>query len=270
MYRKFKVDINDINSIFQNRIYDKQKYLCNEINSELEDFWKRLESGKAISAENIISEWFPRVQADVFLSHSHQDKDEVIQFANYLYQEFGLKAFIDSEVWLYMNNLLKGIDDRYCYSYEDNTYSYEKRNNSTAHVHTILMTALTRMIDTTECVIFINSENTTISVENGISETNSPWIYLELMVNNIINQQKLKRKIWTHSYIFAQESTQLRKSASDIIDIHYETTGLLTTFQHLSAKRVQLWEMYCKKFEDELSEDAMNLDVLYKDTLYDN
>lgn len=43
--------------------------------------------------------WFPQIKADVFISHSHSDEKLAIIFAGWLYNAFGLTAFIDSCVW---------------------------------------------------------------------------------------------------------------------------------------------------------------------------
>nr|MBK7064154.1 hypothetical protein [Deltaproteobacteria bacterium] len=64
---------------------------------------------------------------------------------------FGLTAFVDSSVWGDANELLAEIDNRFCWSDDRRTYDYRKRNNSTSHVHMMLATALSVMIDRCEC-----------------------------------------------------------------------------------------------------------------------
>jgi hypothetical protein len=84
---------------------------------------------------NLMSkDWFPEIDADIFLSHSHADENLAISFSGWLNETFGLCVFIDSEIWGYSNKLLKIIDNKYCKNYDGN-YSYEKRNFSTSHVH---------------------------------------------------------------------------------------------------------------------------------------
>lgn len=140
--------------------------------------------------------WFPNVKADIFLSHSHKDEDMVISLAGWLYENCGITSFIDSSVWGYANNLLKIIDNDYCVQSQTEdgriTYDYEKRNGSTSHVHMMLSMALTKMIDRTECLFFINTPSS-ISVSNSIhkSSTLSPWIYAELQISEIVRHKKL-------------------------------------------------------------------------------
>ena len=112
------------------------------------------------------SDWFPEIEADIFLSHSHTDEKFVVSFAGWLYQLFGVRAFVDSMVWGYSNDLLKIIDDEYCLK-SSGSYSYDKRNYSTSHVHMMLSMALTKMIDKCESVFFINTPNS-VSVSKGI------------------------------------------------------------------------------------------------------
>lgn len=98
-----------------------------------------------------------------------------------------MSSFIDSQIWGHSDQLLKEIDNKYCKNSSDSTYSYEKRNGSTAHIHMMLSYALTRMIDRTECVIFIESDKS-ISVSDSINKTNSPWIFHELSTVDTIRQ----------------------------------------------------------------------------------
>ena len=71
---------------------------------------KYLSPDGRLDAAAIELDWFPSVNAQVFLSHSHKDKDAVLRFAGFLLQNYGITSFIDSTVWGYANNLLKQID----------------------------------------------------------------------------------------------------------------------------------------------------------------
>src|SRR5438270_6099619 len=58
---------------------------------------KAIATDKAVlDGQAIRDAWFPQVQADVFLSHSHRNEEDVLMFAGWLDYTFGLKAFIDS------------------------------------------------------------------------------------------------------------------------------------------------------------------------------
>ena len=153
-----------------------------------------------------------------------------IALAGWLYQIFGITSFIDSCVWGYADDMLKMIDEEYCVSKRNDdgsigTYSYKKRNQSTAHVHMILNTALHKMIDKTECLFFLNTPNS-IVIDDVISgtATASPWIYSELMFSRMCSKRNLSeyRQSLHHSAIF--EHTELKVkyevSINHLVDIY--------------------------------------------------
>lgn len=137
-----------------------------------------------LDAKEIENHLFPNTENDIFLSHAHGDEDDVIKLAILLEQK-GLKVFVDSCVWGNAFELLKVIDDVYCQNRHNPRYNYDKRNHSTANVYMILNTALHRMIENSELLLFLGTEKSTeqltfeqlIKNEKGLS---SPWIYSEL------------------------------------------------------------------------------------------
>ncbi|CDH90270.1 conserved hypothetical protein [Clostridium botulinum B str. Eklund 17B (NRP)] len=112
-----------------------------------------------INGSELQSDWFPSINAHVFLSHSHKDEKLAIRLAEWLYYNFGLITFIDSYIWSYSDDLLKKIDEKYCKNKKKRIYYYDTRNISTSHVHMMLMNALMKMIDKSECVFFLNTDN---------------------------------------------------------------------------------------------------------------
>ena len=117
---------------------------------------------------------------DFFISHSHNDEKTAIILAAWLETYYDCSCFIDSLVWKSADELLKEIDDRYCYRKHTKTYDYKKRNFTTSHVHAILSMALLETIKNSKCCIFIESEES-ISLENGLrKKTFSPWLYEEI------------------------------------------------------------------------------------------
>ena len=116
-------------------------------------------NGDIIDATSLQNGWFPEIETDVFISHSRLDVDEANNLSAWLHQTFGLTSFIDSDVWGHADNLLKQIDDRYCFDEFRSVYNYNLRNFSTAHVHAMLSNALIQMIDRTECLFFLHTPN---------------------------------------------------------------------------------------------------------------
>ena len=149
-------------------------------------------SDDSLDGSKIQANWFPEIKADVFISHSHQDKNLAFGLAWFLKEHFELKAFIDSAVWGYADNLLKGIDAKYCLSSDRNLYDYKKRNWSTSHVHMMLSMALAGMIDNTECLFFLDTPHSKRLHANAEEKTSSPWIYAEIAMSRLIRQRTMQ------------------------------------------------------------------------------
>lgn len=163
-----------------------------EVRKSLNSFF---DADGVLSASKISDNWFPQISADVFISHAHADSEEAIGLAGWLESNFGLKAFIDSSVWGYSEKLLRKLDDKYCKSDDGKTYRYETRNKTTSNVHIILSSALHRMIDSTECVIFLNTPQST-SFKGHVTEvaTHSPWIFSEIAMTQLIQTRQPQRQ----------------------------------------------------------------------------
>jgi hypothetical protein len=136
---------------------------------------------------------FPSEEKHIFISHSHNDT-KIARALSFVFSKISLKLFIDSDVWMYANDLLQKIDDEYCYNYSRETYSYQKRNFTTSHVHMMLASALNSMIDKCECLIFINTENSIEEYKNKPA-TFSPWIMSELYTSAIIRRRENSNRL---------------------------------------------------------------------------
>lgn len=147
-----------------------------------------------IDGSELESDWFSEIQAHIFISHSHADREKAIALSGYLYEHLGLTSFIDSCVWGYCNDLLKQIDNRYCLNSNEETYSYETRNFSTSHVHMMLASALNKMIDKCECLFFINTPNS-VETSQIVEHTYSPWIYSEILTSKLIQKKVPSRHL---------------------------------------------------------------------------
>lgn len=73
-----------------NEIFIKHK---RRIQKTLNEFEK---NDGSLNGDKMQSNWFPKINTDVFLSHSHADKDLVIAFAGWLKDNFDLEVFVDS------------------------------------------------------------------------------------------------------------------------------------------------------------------------------
>lgn len=157
---------------------------CTTISSALIDLLIRR---PVIDAEKVANALFPiDSTCDIFLSHSSADRNLANQLAAAL-ESLGLQVFVDSHAWGSVYDLLQHVDDIHCLNPGGTSYSYERRNASTAHVYMILNTALHRMIDRAEALIFLNTDKSLIKestaniIGGGSKEkTQSAWIHSEL------------------------------------------------------------------------------------------
>ena len=182
-YKLSKVDFDKNLDHFKKvgqSIFNKQK---KTVKKTLDEFFF---SDKSLDASRIVSSWFPEIDANVFISHSHKDEDEAIALAGWLNEKFNIISFIDSCVWGYGNELIQILDNQYSWMDEKNKiYYYNKVLISTSHVHMMLSTALNTMIDKTECLIFYDTPNSIQSFENK-DKTESPWIYSEIAFSETV------------------------------------------------------------------------------------
>ena len=214
MYKKFRLkkfeeEFKKNDKSIYNRYLEKGKVIYKDkeqIKNVLREF---LNYEGELEANKIIEDWFRSGEYDIFLSHSHKDEELAIAIAGMLNEKFGLKVFIDSQVWGYIYDLQKEIDDEYCKNEgEKNSYSYNKRNVSTSHVHLMLSNALRKMIDSCDFFFFLDSQNSLKYVNiNSEDATFSPWINLEVEITNTIRIKKIKEtKIFDESYGVGNEA----------------------------------------------------------------
>ncbi len=221
MYRGFRLILDDASIKEIKKLNQGHKPVA-KLNVDL-DIDSVLDSQ---DANWIMDTWFPNYDADIFLSHSHNDCELTRKLADQL-ERMGLKVFVDSEVWRYASELLRKIDDTYCVKNIDadgsKIYAYERRNKSTAHVYIMLAHALTRMIDLTECFIFLDTLNSSITASRNRVETLSPWLYHELTIARII-----ARRPCTRFGKFA-EDTSLENLNESMLNLKYkaDTKGLM-------------------------------------------
>lgn len=153
---------------------------------------------ESISASKISDEWFPQVKADVFISHSSKDKGLAYALAGWLYKKFKIVSFIDSLFWKYAYDLLEEINNEYSDKMEKPgggiVYSHEKCLKASQHVDILLDAALHKLIDKTEAVFFLNTENS-IQVFNDLDKeictTYSPWIFSEMLCTQLVRRKSL-------------------------------------------------------------------------------
>ncbi len=154
--------------------------------------------------------------AQVFLSHSHADKNEALKVKGYLEEDLDAECvFIDSLFWDYKDDVLNKLAE-YA-EYDDNDISVIKDAFTL-----ILRESLQDMIEKCPYFVFLQSKN---SVSNqGLSRnqdllkiTYSAWIYEELKIANTLIAD-----------------TTIKESHIKAMRISYDITNLLGRFKPIS------------------------------------
>lgn len=220
MYKGF--EIKGVNTSSFGRLFDEYKGKGEDLMEQLSlriisDIESIVLKDSILDGNMIMNKWFKRVDADVFISHSHDDLPLALALSGYLYDKLNIKCFVDSLIWGKADKLLESIDKKYSRNIPDNgNYNYYKRNYSTSHVHNMLLMSITHMIDETDCLFFLNTPNS-MPLEDGIKkQTLSPWIYSEIEISRVI-RKKLKK---------AREIKHFSASDTKILEPVFESQSL--------------------------------------------
>lgn len=207
------------------------------------------------SGEELINAVFPTFRRNVFISHSHDDKNLTYAVAGLLKKFFDLTVFIDEYFWGSANGLLKYIDKKHC-KIGNNLYSYENRNLTTSHVHTMLSTAIMRAIDQCELILFLGTDNSAIpdideKFEKG-EYTMSPWIYQEISFASL-----LPSRDWEWYRGDNKEKVEIIKESCNIA---YELPPMV----ELNSEDLVLWKKEYNNHRNSMPQYYNALNYLYK------
>lgn len=250
MYRGFLIDSGFLDKSFSSMLESSSL--------DIDRLAELFLSNEEIDVKAISDLIFPENKhIDIFISHSFNDRDKAATFSNKLKQK-ELNVFIDSEVWGSVYQLLKAIDNKYCYQSNSETYNYDKRNITTSNVYMVLNSALCRMIDKAECFMFIASNNS-LNLESLSSQkqdkqtTSSPWIHSELLFSSMCRKNQPAR---------------LKRYAQDGFKKIYESASLesMPVFKHPAELEhlTPLDEEVLKKLLRSTKRETAVLDELYQ------
>ncbi|WP_112076597.1 toll/interleukin-1 receptor domain-containing protein [Herbaspirillum rubrisubalbicans] len=255
MYRGYNLSINDRNFLSAHRatgqaLITQQK---NKREKAIDDYIR----GDALDASQLQRDWFGPVDSNVFISHSHKDFELVTGIAGFL-QNAGLSPFVDSFVWNHALDLIKELDEKYCYNDDRKTFSYQMRNRSTSHVYLMLSSALNKMIDRCECILFINTDSSVTAnklIKQGADFTASPWIYSEIETTRVIDKRRPLRlkNIVLSNEAYAYDEAEIRT----LPEFHYELD--MSHLTALNEREFHQWTQGAQRIQG----DAL-LDLLYK------
>lgn len=233
---------------------NQKNILESTVNKDIKNY---VLANEIIDGEKIIGNWFKTIKSDVFLSHSHNDTDLVFAFAGFLKKELDLNVFIDELVWSSADDLLKIIDNEYAYQPSSKTYNYKLRNLTTSHVHSMLSTAIQSIMDNSESIFFLNTDESFPCIGDIVRDDNpytlSPWIFQEVQ-----NAKLLKITDWSEY----RKETLLEHSAfaSKKLNIAYKTP--INEFAQLTSDDIQKWH---KKYINRVNEPYNGIFIDYPD-----
>lgn len=256
------------------------------VKTELERFVINEDGNQTINGTLLGDNWFPQVKADIFLSHSHKDLELVQGVAGWLYKEFGLRCFIDSNVWGYSDDLLEILNSKYSNKRLDGSgvflYNHEKCIAASKHVDVMLNIALQRMIDQTEAIFLISTDNAVQRYgQTSNNKTYSPWIYSETVCSDIVRKKPLslyRPEFWTfEKSINEQFELEHRADAQEGLNIAYEiSTEHLIPLTHLDLLRWHIQQVHrpCSYpldmlYINKLGKPAQKLNNLYCNPIYE-
>lgn len=282
MFTGFNLDLSSNLYSYGGKIIDFEKYKeigrnhLNQQKASCENALINYIINGTADGTKLQDDWFPLVNADIFISHSHKDIDLAQGLAGWLNKTFGLNCFIDSNVWGYADKLLEEINSKYSNKREDKEgsylYSHEKCNTASKHVNTMLSIALQKMIDKTEATFVLNTENCIKKYEDVYTNsTYSPWIYTEIVCTELVRKKPLSE--------YRKYTVEGLQEYAKSYNANGYCAAYKVSLQHL--KGIGINTLYdwgnnqndsCKYALDKLylithPEEMKNLEKLYKDEL---
>jgi hypothetical protein len=122
----------------------------------------------------------------------------------------------------------------------------------------MLLVALAKMLDKTECLFFINTGDSTIKVSETINKTKSPWIYSEIAISQMIRVQKLNRNRTVKLF---ESGGEIQKSFSVTVPVNHPLD--LSHLSDLSIDDISNWYTLYNKNKQLSTYKKYPLDLLY-------
>ena len=236
MYRAFKLEDIKFKQDFSEHAEEMNRAYGEMVRKSLKAF---VDAGK-IDGTKMGDNWFPQIDAEIFISHAHQDEALALNLAGWLHSTFKIRSFIDSCVWGHSTKILRQIAVDHCRTDDKRHFDYDLRNGSTSHIHMMLATALGKMINSVEAVIFVSTPNS-VSTKESIQRVSSPWLLYELSLMQLIQKRPLNdyRKMKKSADIHELEEGVENFSRTIPIDYDADFSSLTS----LDADTLNSWEL---------------------------
>ncbi|PUB92074.1 TIR domain protein [Helicobacter pylori] len=215
--KTFKVDLdsreNQIILKSSTRPSNNQAYQVDEAAKKIDKLIKNApySNDDIVLNHNEIKEAFfspfkPQLKsAQVFLSHSHADKNEALKVKGYLESKTNHKVFVDSLFWDYKDGVLSKLAECDDISGIEDAFTL------------ILRESLEYMIKKCPYFVFLKSKNSVFLNQDLLGITYSAWIYEELRIAHSISSES--------RLTIMMESFQVSHDISPFLE-HLETIAL--------------------------------------------
>ncbi|GAA7266707.1 toll/interleukin-1 receptor domain-containing protein [Helicobacter pylori] len=170
------------------RPFNNQAHQVNEVAKKIYKLIKgaKYPNDDIILNHNEIKEVFfspfkPQLKdAQVFLSHSHADKNKALEVKNYLESETNhrVRVFIDSLFWDYKDDVLNELE------------KYDDTSKIKDAFTLILRESLQDMIEKCPYFVFLQSNNSVSFNQDLSCITYSAWVYEELKIAHSIRESR--------------------------------------------------------------------------------
>ncbi|EDM51058.1 hypothetical protein [Eubacterium ventriosum] len=267
MFAGFNLEINEHFFCSQKKTFSEYQKIGKEhlasqgkgVEKALSEYIKN----NIVDGSEIQKDWFPEIEADIFLSHSSKDTELVNAIAGWLYDSFGLKCFVDSNVWCYAGNIADMLNSDYSNKRSDvdggYLYDHKKCLKVSEHVNTMLNVALQKMIDKSESVFLINTDKS-IHINrdsNSIDLTYSPWIYMELVCSEIVRKKPLS---------FYRYDKKVCHAISEKYQFDEINNDLTISYNAPTQYLIKINQDVLKKWKNQFNgKHPFPLDILYND-----
>ncbi|QTO98317.1 toll/interleukin-1 receptor domain-containing protein [Helicobacter pylori] len=129
--------------------------------------------------EAFFSPFKPQLKTvQVFLSHSHADKNKTLKVKDYLENQTKRKVFVDSLFWDYKDDVLNELAE------------YDDISKIEDAFTLILRESLEYMIKKCPYFVFLQSKNSVSLNQDLLGITHSAWIYEELKIAHSISESR--------------------------------------------------------------------------------
>ncbi|OPG64682.1 toll/interleukin-1 receptor domain-containing protein [Helicobacter pylori] len=168
------------------RPFNNQAHQVNEAAEKIHELIKNApySNDNIVLKRNEIKEAFfspfkPQLKnTQVFLSHSHADKNKALEVKDYLESQTKRKVFIDSLFWDYKDDVLNKLAKHDDISKIEDAFTL------------ILRESLEYMIKKCPYFVFLQSKNSVSLNQDLLGITHSAWIYEELKIAHSISESR--------------------------------------------------------------------------------